>query len=197
MADQQGEVWRSAADWEVLYRQYFSRIARYCARSVGDATDAEDLTQQIFIELTRTEIPEKPLPYLQAIARNILAQYRRRKLAEQAALARYLRDKQLPARETKRQEVTEDPPQGDSKEGVERILMTLVRQLSPQDAELVTLRFVEGLSIKEVAQRLGCSPGAVRKRIGRLRTVLRRLYQGSDEAATIRSGKKAENSFRA
>ncbi|MCX5643456.1 MAG: sigma-70 family RNA polymerase sigma factor [Phycisphaerae bacterium] len=109
MVEHDAEAWVSAGDWQVLYRRYFSRIARYCARSGGDSADAEDLAQQVFVQLARTKIPEKPLPYLQAIARNVLAQYRRRRATEQAALAGYLGYKQIAAEGSQGQEVTGRP----------------------------------------------------------------------------------------
>jgi RNA polymerase sigma factor (sigma-70 family) len=175
VGEHDAEAWISAGDWEVLYRRYFSRIARYCARSGGDSGDAEDLAQQVFVELARAKVPEEPLPYLQAIARNVLAQYRRRRATEQAALAGYLGYKQIAAEGSQGQEVTGDPPPGDSRESVKGTLMAVVRKLPPKDAELVTLRFLEGLSTKQVAQRMSCSEDGVRKRVERLRVVLRRL----------------------
>ena len=177
MADHSGEAWGSVRDWEILYRRHFDRIRRYFARSLRDSADAEDLAQQVFVQLARTKIPEKPLPYLQAIARNVLAQYCRRRATEQAALAGYLGYKQIAAEGSQGQEVTGDPPPGDSRESVKGILMAVVRKLAPKDAELVTLRFFEGLSIKQVARRLGCSENAVGKRLQKLRIILRRLYR--------------------
>ena len=56
----------------------------------------------------------------------------------------------------------------------ERILKTVTARLPPKDAELVTLRFLEGLSVRQVAQRMSCSEDAVRKRIRKLRAILRR-----------------------
>ena len=177
MGEHDAESWVSAGDWEVLYRRYFSRIARYCARSGGDSADAEDLAQQVFVELTRAKVPEEPLPYLQAIARNVLAQYRRRRAGEKAALAGYRRHTELATEGAKSSDATRDLAQGDSRESVKGILMAVVRKLPPRDAQLVTLRFIEGLSVREVAQRMNCSPNAVSKRLQKLRPILRRLYR--------------------
>jgi prepilin-type processing-associated H-X9-DG protein len=136
VVEHDAEAWVSAGDWQVLYRRYFSRIVRYCARSGGDSADAEDLAQQVFVQLARTKIPEKPLPYLQAIARNVLAQYRRRRAAEQAARAGYLGDAELATEGVEWPEAIGDLPLRDSRESVKEILMAVVRKLPPQDAQV-------------------------------------------------------------
>src|SRR4051812_44119133 len=43
-----------AAAWEELVRQNSRRIYNLCYRFTGSATDAEDLTQEVFIKLYRT-----------------------------------------------------------------------------------------------------------------------------------------------
>ena len=175
VGDYNGEARGSVRDWEMLYRRHFDRIRRYFARSLGDSADAEDLAQQVFVELARAKVPEEPLAYLDAIARNVLAHYRRRRATEQAALAGYRRDTELATKGVKWPEAIGDLSPRDSTESVKGILMAVVRRLAPKDAELVTLRFLEGLSTKQVAQRMSCSEDAVRKRVERLRVVLRRL----------------------
>lgn len=163
--------------WARLYRQHYSRVRARLAAKVANEHDAQDLAQQVFIELARAKVPEEPLPYLRAIARNVLAQHRRRKLREEAALAGYLGYQQFTAEDRKEQQVKEDPPPGDLGEDVTEILTALLRRLSPGDAELVTLRCTEGLSVKDVAGRMHCSENALRKRIRKLRPLVRRLLR--------------------
>jgi len=167
----------SQAAWARFYKKFYPRVRARVSASVANEHDAQDLVQQVFMELARIKVPEKPLPYLDAMARNLVAQYRGRRLAEQETLAEYLRHEELAQAEAKWHDGTLDPAEGDSREEIERLQRVMARRLSPEDIELVTLRFLEGLAIKQVAQRMNCSENAVNKRLQKLRPILRRLYR--------------------
>ena len=161
-------------DWETLYRKYFPKLGGYFASGGLSPTEAEDLVHDVFQELGQAKVPEDPNAYIYAIARNILAKHRRRQIAEHAALDEYCRrvttgNGRSPSRALDTSP-SEDPPTE-----TERIFRTVAARLSPRDAELVTLRFLEGLSVRQVAQRRSCSENAVRKRIRKLRAILRRF----------------------
>jgi RNA polymerase sigma factor (sigma-70 family) len=131
----------------------------------------------VFQELGQGNVPEDPKAYIYAIARNILAKHRRHKIVEQAALGEYCRrvtsDDGRSAPDPFDARPTTEAPSVEA----ERILGTAIAKLPPKDAELVALRFIQGLPVRRVARRMSCSEDAVRKRIERLRAVLRRLYR--------------------
>jgi len=56
----------------------------------------------------------------------------------------------------------------------------LLEQISEIDREILVLRHYEGLKLKEIAQRLGLSPGAVYTRLFRALEKLRGLGSNSD-----------------
>jgi DNA-directed RNA polymerase specialized sigma24 family protein len=56
-----------------------------------------------------------------------------------------------------------------------------LRQLSPEDCEIVTLRHLDGLSYQELAQRLDIPPGTVMSRLFYARRRLRDLLGRPEE----------------
>jgi RNA polymerase sigma factor (sigma-70 family) len=172
-----GKARISAQDWETLYRKYFPKLGRYFASKGLSAAEAEDLAHDVFQELGRGKVPEDSNRYICAIARNILARHRRHKIAEHGALDEYCRRVTADNRRSSSHALDTGPSREAPTAEAERILRTVVAKLSPKDAELVTLRFIEQLSIKQVAQRTNCSENAVSKRLQKLRPILRRLYR--------------------
>ncbi|MCL5282245.1 MAG: sigma-70 family RNA polymerase sigma factor [Planctomycetes bacterium] len=175
MSGERGKARISAQEWETLYRKYLRKLGSYFASQGLHPTEAEDLAHDVFRELGQAKVPEDPKTYIYAIARNILARRRRREFAERAALDEYGRRVT-----SENSHSTPDPfAAGPATEALsveaEQILRTAIATLPPKDAELFTLRFMEGLSTKEVAHRMNCSEEAVRKRMERIRAVLRRL----------------------
>jgi RNA polymerase sigma-70 factor, ECF subfamily len=177
LSGDRGKARISARDWETLYRRYFPKLGSYFASRGLNPTEAEDLAHDVFRELGQAKVPENAKAYIYAIARNLFAQRRRRELAEQDTLAEYLRHAASVHVEAQWRDATTDPPTEDSREQVERLLGMLADRLSPEDMELVTLRFLEELTTEEVAQRLRCSEEALRKRLERIRAALRPLLR--------------------
>ena len=136
-----------------LYENNFHRVYAFIARRVRDRAEAEDLTAEVFHQalsnLGRFEWRGIPFAaWLLRIAANTLADRWQR-----AAKIR-----EVPADELERAEAGAD-------QQVERraMLFQLVDRL-PDDQRLVIVRrFVEQKSVKEIAQELGRSEGAVKQ----------------------------------
>jgi RNA polymerase sigma-70 factor (ECF subfamily) len=144
-----------------VYAAYAPALFRFFLAAVGDRPTAEDLTGDVFksaIEgLPRFRGPVEALGgWLFRIAHHDLSDYRRRQarylvqpldeLLEEAALAGGAVD---PA------ELALDRVEG------ERVLAAL-RQLSPDQREVLLLRMAAGLTAPEVAATLGKTTGAVK-----------------------------------
>lgn len=150
-----------------LRQEHYPGVRRYVANRLGDGQEADDLAQQVFEELTRGPTPENPRAYVRAVARNILARHLRRKERELRVLRELL---QLAA---------PDPLylEGPSETERQDVLKDMAAALGPQRMDLLKWRYMEELSIKEIAARLGCSEPAVHKRLQRIIQFLRRRYQ--------------------
>jgi RNA polymerase sigma-70 factor, ECF subfamily len=134
-----------------LYQRHFDRVYAFLSRRAGNRAEAEDLTAEVFYNalanLGRFEWRGAPfITWLLQIARNALADRWRRAAREQG---------------------TPQPETGDdeTRAGVERrvALAGLLSRL-PKDQERVLLeRFVEQKSIREIAEGLQRTEGAVKQ----------------------------------
>jgi len=153
-----------------LYRRYVDPIYRYMRYQVPES-EAHDLTAQVFFHAYRAcdqfrgESPYKA--WLFRIARNTMLTWRRS------------RDR-IPVPVPDLPDIPDGGP--DTGELVaaaqrHRELWEVVQTLSPAERELLTLRFVEDLQPKEIAQVTGHSAGTIRVRIHRVLRRLRRRLQ--------------------
>jgi RNA polymerase sigma-70 factor (ECF subfamily) len=141
---------RDAARFGELYEENFDRVYAYVARRVGDRHQAEDLTADVFREalagIGRFEWRGVPFAaWLLGIASRTVADHFKRSGREAGNPA----------------EAPEQPGHGD----IERraMLFQLVERLPEAQFRVIHLRFVEQKSIREIAQELGRSEGAVKQ----------------------------------
>ena len=147
---------RDRAAFGALYRRYLDRVYGYAFYLLGDHHDAEDVTERTFlaalgaIDSFRDE-GASFRAWLFRIAHNQLVNALRARGRHRSTAL----DRDLAAADG-------DPEQlaGRAEEGrrIRRALDTL-----PEDRrQLIVLRFVDGLSAREIGTVLGRSPGAVR-----------------------------------
>jgi RNA polymerase sigma-70 factor (ECF subfamily) len=141
-----------------IYEENFDRIYRYIAIKIGDRTEAEDMTQQVFLHAIKSisSYREKGLPFsswLYRIAHNQIVDYLRKKSKH----ATVPLDESLPI-----PAVGADPKHiVETKITIEEIVMA-TRKLTAAQQEVISLRFASELSITEVAGVMGKSEGAVK-----------------------------------
>jgi RNA polymerase sigma-70 factor (ECF subfamily) len=139
---------------EAVYAAHGVAVRRYLRRRTDPAT-ADDLLNDVFVVVwMRLErIPQDPLPWLLACARNVLAHNWRSERRRAALLAR-LSAAQLPASVA-----------GDCGGRLAEALAVL----SERDREALLLIAWEGLSSEQAAMTLGCSQRALAMRLHRAR----------------------------
>lgn len=150
--------------WREVFQEEHAAIYRYAAGRLGPGVEAEDATSQVFEEAWEhaATFDDHGLPvraWLFGIARNVVNGHRRRLLQRPPALA--LEDHDRPA---------DDP--GLDPEHLD--LLKAVRSLESSWAEVVTLRFVHGLSLHETAAALELSVDAVKGKQARALAQLRK-----------------------
>ncbi|WP_300679677.1 SigE family RNA polymerase sigma factor [Nocardioides sp.] len=128
--------------------------------TVGDGHHAEDLVQQTLTQLYRRwgRARANPVPYARRTLVNAFIDHRRR-----ASTRREITTDALPER------AVTDPVTADE------TLDAALRALPPRMRAVVTLRYVEDLSVTETAQLLGCSEGNVKSQSSRALEKLRTL----------------------
>ena len=144
---------RDPAKFGDLYEIHFERIYAFIARRVGDRDAAEDLTSDVFhralANLRNYEWRGAPFAaWLMRIAANAVADQSKRAARE------------VPG--------AEDPPEPSAQPDLEAIehrarLFRLVSRLPDDQRRVIVQRFVEQRSIREIAQRLGRTEGAVKQ----------------------------------
>jgi len=144
--------------FEVLYRRYLDRVYAYAFYQLGDHHDAEDATERTFLAALRA-LPEFRdegatfRAWLFRIAHNTLANALRSRSRR--------RTEPLPE-DLQRAAPDADPAQLVARADERRRILAAVRRLPDDRRQVILLRFVDGLSTREIAQVLDRSPGAVR-----------------------------------
>ena len=150
--------------FEQLYRDHLRDVYSYCYYRIGNHHDAEDLTEQTFLQAYRhferaqRDADGRPLrPWLIRIAHNLAANYHRDRSRRPTAALDNVEPVEHP-HDTER-----------VVEGRERMreVMSGMDRLSDDRREALIMRFSLGMSNREIARALGRSDGATKVLIHR------------------------------
>jgi RNA polymerase sigma-70 factor (ECF subfamily) len=143
-----------------LYEQYARPVYRYLYSKVGDQTDAEDLTSQVFLKalegLSEFRNQGGFRGWLFSIAYSQAMDYYRKRHAE------------LPLDELNLAFPEPDPLAATLRLEQIRRMREKIAALPEEERELIRLRFVAGLRYAEIGEVLKRSEGAVKKDLYRL-----------------------------
>ena len=167
-------------DFTELYRAHLRDVYSYAYYRIGNHHDAEDLTEQTFLQAYRhferamAESNGRPLrPWLIRIAHNLAANYYRDRsrrpqtpLDDAAALSDLHRTDELV----------------EGREELGRVLEG-VAELPDDRREALIMRFALDMDNREIARALGRSEGATKVLIHRAIRQLERTLDGDQEAA--------------
>jgi RNA polymerase sigma-70 factor (ECF subfamily) len=145
-----------------LYLRYADNVYGYVCSIVRDEHEAEDVTQAIFAKLlTALERYEpRSVPFSAWILR----------IAHNAAIDHMRSRRAVPCEEVR----SVDDEDFDLSRERARDLHTALEKLPPEQRDVIVMRFVLGLSPREIAERIGRSEDAVHGLQHRGRTTLRR-----------------------
>jgi len=170
--------------FEALYTRYQRRIAAYVYGMVKDYGRAEDITQEVFVSaLRRMRETERPIvfkPWVYEIAKNAcIDAYRRGRHAEEVS---FEADDRLSASDYGRLVATGPSPDSavDTKQDLDH-LCGAFGGLSDTHHQILVMRELEGLSYKDIGDRMGMSRPAVESTLFRAR---KRLGEEYDELAS-------------
>jgi len=138
-----------------LYEEHFDKIYRYVTLRIGNETEAEDMTQQVFLNALQSisSFKWKGIPFsawLFRIAHNQVVDHLRKKKRTPVPL-----DESLASNDDNPQLVVE------RKLDIEQLL-SATKQLTEAQREVISLRFTSELSIAQAAKAMGKSQGAVK-----------------------------------
>ncbi len=144
---------------ELAFRAHHGMVFRTAYRITGNAADAEDALQAVFLRMLRqragTGAPENPESYLRRAAINAALDVIRSRQTDRTV------------------ELDIDLPHSESPE-LRQALKRALAQLEPRSAEVFTLRFFEGFTNPQIATMLGISRVLVAVIVHRTRQQLRK-----------------------
>lgn len=153
-----------------LYDMYIDRVYRHLYYRVGNVTDAEDLTQQVFLKawqaIGRYKKTASPfLAWLITISHNLVVDFYRTK-----------KDKTYLDAEVVADDSASGPEQIAEAHFAQRQLRRAILKLHGEQQQVVLLRFIEGFEYEEIASLLGKREGTIRviqhRALAKLRLVL-------------------------
>lgn len=156
-----------------LYDHYEAKIYSYIYHRVGSQSVAQDLTSQVFLRVLESIQTDRAWEtsfsgWLYRIAHNLVIDfYRRRGRTAQVSLDDM----------TEMQSRIEGPEIAAERALAAERLRVAINRLTEEQAQVVTLRFLEGLSITEVADNMGKTEGAIKALQYRAVMSLRRIME--------------------
>lgn len=158
-----------------IHNRFYDAIYRYMSYRVGDLQTAEDLTSEVFIRFLHA-IQQKNAPqnsirgWLFGAANNILKEhYRRKKRSPLTDLPDNAEDDES------------SPAEAAEAKERKRNLQQAITQLTPEQQEVLALRFGYEMPIRDVAETMNKSEGSVKMLQVRAIAALTRTMTGSEK----------------
>lgn len=169
--------------WQQLVSSQHRRIYAICYRFTGSATDAEDLTQDVFLKLYKNLASFDTLKgsfqtWITTLARNLLVDHFRRTRLDRASDsldATFDGEEGGPSMADRLADTRPNQEQHVAGLELKVRVQAALKQLSPELREAVILRDLEDMDYKDIAQVLRIPEGTVKSRISRGRGELARL----------------------
>ena len=171
--------------WQQLVVSQHRRIYGICYRFTNSASDAEDLTQDVFIKvyknLSSYDLSKGSFQtWMTTLARNLLVDHFRRTRLDRASDsldASLGSDADGPTLADRLVDTGISQEKHVAALELKATIQEALKQLSPELREAVILRDLEDMDYKEIAQVLRIPEGTVKSRISRGRGELARLLQ--------------------
>jgi RNA polymerase sigma-70 factor, ECF subfamily len=165
--------------WEDLVRLHTRKVYAMCYRFTGSGSEAQDLTQEVFLRVFRTVRSFRSAEgsfatWLSRVTRNLLIDHYRRTRQDRATDSI---EEQLPMLEEEGAAASARPDHVLAGREASEILQATLQKLSPDLREAVILRDLQEMEYREIAQVLDIPEGTVKSRINRGRAELARLLR--------------------
>jgi RNA polymerase sigma-70 factor, ECF subfamily len=171
--------------WTELVKAHHRRVYGLCFRFTGSSTDAEDLTQEVFLKvygnLSAFDLGRGTFQtWITTMTRNLLVDHFRRSRAQRVTDSMDSGwdgdGEEMPLLERL---AVKGPTQHDRavQKEIEKMVQEALTKISPELREAVILRDLQDMDYKEIAQVLRIPEGTVKSRISRGRAELARLLE--------------------
>ncbi|MFN3966454.1 MAG: RNA polymerase sigma factor [Endomicrobiia bacterium] len=163
--------------FEKLLDKYEKPLLNFIYRFVGNQTDAEDLTQEVFLKIYKAKNRYKPQGkfsnWLYKIAIDLCIDYQRKRKIKTAPLDNFVN--------TQEREILQEIPDlsqitpeiSVEKKQISQIIRSALLSLPARQRLALTLKIYENKSYQEISKILDCSVSAVESLLFRARLSLR------------------------
>ncbi len=170
------------AAYNQVVQAYRKRILGTIARLIGRPEDVEDVGQEVFLRLyfslDQLRTPEVFEPWLYRLTVNAAYDYLRKQRRRTESRMSDLSEQQVmladAAAGTKKQE------DESYRKRIRELVSSLMSAVSEQDRILLTLKEIEGLSLKELEKVYGVNENALKVRLFRARQRVLKIFQASE-----------------
>jgi len=166
----------------ILYAKYYPEVRRYITSRFDCMEDVEDLAQDVFVELSKGkghyDGKRNVARYLFGIAKKIIYQYHKQKTRSVKNISIVSIDKvvqrydNLQHLDFEKQIFTQD---------LKMVIEETMAKLPTKAREAIRLRYINGLSAKESAEKAGCSVHTFCQRIIDAKKNLRKYQKKIEE----------------
>lgn len=162
-----------------IVRRYRRRIAGTIYRLIGRSDDVEDVSQEVFVRLyyslEQLRAAEVFEPWLYRLTTNAAYDYlRKRRRSADVRMADLSEEQVIAVDAAEGERRSEDL---ESATEVREFLDVLLAQVSNEDRILLTLKEVQGLSLKELAEIYEVNENAMKVRLFRSRQRVLKAYE--------------------
>ncbi len=177
-----------------IIRAYRKRILGTVYRTISRGEDVEDVGQEVFVRLydslRQLRTPQVFEPWLYRLTINACYDYLRRKRREINVRMADLSEQQVVAIDAalSGKKALED----NKREGARELLEILLARVSDDDRILLTMKEIEGLSLKELSRVYKVNTNALKVRLFRARKRVLKAYETLAEEAGRQQGTEDE-----
>jgi RNA polymerase sigma-70 factor (ECF subfamily) len=173
-----------------VVQAYRKRILGTIARLIGRAEDVEDVGQEVFLRLyfslDQLRTAEVFEPWLYRLTVNAAYDYLRRQRRRQESRMSDLSEQQVMMADAAEGGKRRDEEQRRTR--VRELVQALLEKVSEEDRILLTLKEVEGLSLKELEKIYHVSENALKVRLFRARQRVLKAYESHEPKAVEPEG---------
>ena len=171
------------AAFQQVVTAYRKRILGTIARLIGRSEDVEDVGQEVFVRLyfslDQLRSPDVFEPWLYRLTVNASYDYLRKQKRRPEARMADLSEQQVVLADAAASSKVRDTEV--YKAGIREFVQALLGEVSEDDRILLTLKEVEGLSLKELEKIYGTNENALKVRLFRARQRVLKAYNAMQE----------------
>ncbi len=168
-----------------LVLMYEKPILNYCYRTLGNISDAEDATQEVFLKVFRfiESFSEKSSfkTWLYKIASNICLDFLRKQKRTGTPLSLHQTNQEGEEYLLTIEDTSYSPYEQALENIAQKALLEAISKLDEDKKRMILLRDIEGFSYDEIANITGKSVGTVKSGMSRARLKLKELLEKDKE----------------